>query len=218
MDSREEIFGKLIRHKVPIKSKEMLLNYRPVIPDISDDRKEMVSRFSAEAERLNCIIHPATDKKHAVEAILALVNGEKKISGWDFDQIGLPGLEEVLEKRNIHLDTSSNPATRYGVTGVEAALAATGSLVLASGKGKNRAASLLPLIHIAVVHSRQIVKDLETWLSFKRETGDNFLEASNITIISGPSKTADIAMELVLGMHGPQEMHIILIEEEWEHF
>ena len=68
-------------------------------------------------------------------------------------------------------------------------------------------ASLLPPIHIAVLRSEQIIKDLESWVALQQDFG----EASNIVVISGPSKTADIAMELVLGMHGPQEVHLLLI-------
>ena len=161
-----------------------------------------------EAEKLHYTIHQAADEKSAVETILELLKDEKQVLGWDFEKIGLNGLKESLAKNDIHLTQSANQELRYGITGVDTALAATGSIVLASGAGKARVASLLPPIHIAVLRSEQIVRDLETWVALQQDFG----EASNIVVISGPSKTADIAMELVLGMHGPQEVHLVLIE------
>jgi len=53
---------------------------------------------------------------------------------------------------------------------------------------------------------------LESWISLSQDIGRNVQEASNIVIISGPSKTADIAMDLVMGMHGPQEVHLVLVK------
>jgi L-lactate dehydrogenase complex protein LldG len=101
---------------------------------------------------------------------------------------------------------------RVGITGVDAALAATGSLVLAAGVGKHRVTSLLPPLHIAVVRASQIMPDLESWVAMQRAQGlDAFRRMSSVIVISGPSRTADIAMQLIMGMHGPAELHIILI-------
>jgi L-lactate dehydrogenase complex protein LldG len=101
---------------------------------------------------------------------------------------------------------------RVGLTGVDAALAATGSLVLSSGDGRARAASLLPPIHIAVVTADQILPDLESWLASSKAAGSAPIRRpSNIVVITGPSRTADIAMQLVMGMHGPREVHVVLM-------
>ncbi len=211
MGSRGEILQKLSQKQLSFTSARADASYRHMVPDISDDPKEMLARFIAEAEKISCIIHQVANEKDAVEEILALVDGEKTVLGWSFEKIGLPNLEETLTINGIHLDQCANPAIRCGITGVEAALSATGSIILVSGAGKNRAASLLPPIHIAVLRSNQIVKDLESWVSLSQDGGSNFQEASNIVVISGPSKTADIAMELVMGMHGPQEVHLVLV-------
>jgi len=206
MDSRTEILQKLS------KTTTLALDSQKngtvhVAPNISDDPDEMLARFITEAEKLTCNIHQVRDEKEAVKEILALVGSEKRILGWAFDRIGLPGLETALNEASVHVDESPNPEVRFGVTGADAALAATGSIVLSSGAGKSRAVSLLPPVHIAVLRSEQIVQDLESWVALQK----NPTEVSNIFVISGPSKTADIAMELVMGMHGPQELNIILI-------
>lgn len=182
-----------------------------VVPNIPDNLEEMLSRFIVEAEKLTCKVHQVADEKDAVEVILSLVESEKNILGWAFDEIGLPDLEATLDEKNFRVDESINPEARYGITGVDAAIAATGSIILSSGAGKPRITSLLPPIHIAVLRSNQITKDLESWVS-KQTDKEEFRISSNIYVVSGPSKTADIAMELVLGMHGPKEVHLVLVD------
>ena len=207
MGSREDILERLSMKTGEIKVKTEVHSNLHVVPDVPDNPEEMLARFIVESEKLSCKIHQVSDEEEAIKEILALMEGEKTILGWAFDQIGLPGLEEAFGERKVSIYAFANPNARYGITGVETALAATGSIILTSGAGKPRAASLLPPIHIAVLHSEQIIQDLESWVSPQQD----FTEASNIFVISGPSKTADIAMELVMGMHGPQELHLILV-------
>ena len=86
-----------------------------------------------------------------------------------------------------------------------------------SGNGRFRAASLLPPIHIAVLNTNQIVPDLESWWAAQKWAAqkaaglEQTRQHSNIAIITGPSRTADIAMQLVMGMHGPRELHLVLL-------
>ena len=206
MDSRTEILQKLSQAPALALDNQKSDSVH-VVPNLSENPAEMLTRFIAEAEKLTCKIHQVADEEEAVEEILSLIEGEEKILGWSFDKIGLPNLETALNEKNIHVDESANPEARYGITGIDAALAATGSIILSSGAGKPRMASLLPPVHIAVLRSKQIIPDLESWVASQ----EDLTESSNVFIISGPSKTADIAMELVMGMHGPQELHLILI-------
>ncbi len=57
------------------------------------------------------------------------------------------------------------------------------------------------------MRSNQIIQDLENRVAQNQD----FYDVSNVFLISGPSKTADIAMELIMGMHGPQALQIVLI-------
>ena len=59
----------------------------------------------------------------------------------------------------------------------------------------------------------EIVRDLESWVTAMQKS-EILQDSSNVVIISGYSKTADIALELVMGMHGPQELHLVLINPE----
>ena len=92
-----------------------------------------------------------------------------------------------------------------GLSGAEAALAETGSIVVRSGPGKSRLATLLPPVHVALVPVSCLMTDIFTW------TAERFGEMpANLVIISGPSKTADIENTLTLGVHGPGRMIVVL--------
>ncbi len=93
-----------------------------------------------------------------------------------------------------------------GISGVFAAIAETGTLVLASDATRSRGTFLIPPVHIAIVQEFQVVPDmLDLWplVGTKPPTA--------LTLITGPSKTADIEGILVTGVHGPGAVHVILV-------
>jgi L-lactate dehydrogenase complex protein LldG len=98
--------------------------------------------------------------------------------------------------------------------GADAGIAESGTLVLRSGAGRGRLASLLAPVHIAVLRSAQIVRGLGAALALlqSRYGPDVFADSSNLTLITGPSRTGDIELTLTLGVHGPREIHVVLIE------
>jgi len=96
-----------------------------------------------------------------------------------------------------------------GITGAYCALAETGTLMLLSGPATSATTSLLPETHIAVVHTSRIVRCMEdAWDLLRAEHGTL---PRQVAFVSGPSRTADIEMTLVLGIHGPYRVHIILL-------
>jgi len=102
---------------------------------------------------------------------------------------------------------------RFGLTGVEAAFASTGSMLVAASPQTPRTASLLPLRHIALIPFERIYPTVEDWLRKRRHAGAlvDFLRThANVAMISGPSKSADIEMNLTLGVHGPKYVYAIL--------
>lgn len=96
------------------------------------------------------------------------------------------------------------------VTWVDAAIAETGSLVVRSGKHSARGASLIPPIHVAVVHESQIVADLVDHFA---DQPPGPASASEV-LISGASKTADIEGVLVTGVHGPGQVIVLLVRSD----
>jgi L-lactate dehydrogenase complex protein LldG len=117
----------------------------------------------------------------------------------------------------IHAVESVQPAARrdtffqadIGISGVAYAIAETGSLVVASRPQDPRSLSLLPPVHIAVVQRNQIVPDL--FDLFADLEADKTQLPSCVTLITGPSKTGDIELKLVTGVHGPGEVHVVLL-------
>lgn len=94
-----------------------------------------------------------------------------------------------------------------GLTGVDAALAETGTIVVSAGPGRSRLVSLLPPVHIALVPTSCLTSDLFTWTA-----GRGGVMPSSITLISGPSKTADIEQVMAIGVHGPKRLIVILYD------
>jgi L-lactate dehydrogenase complex protein LldG len=96
-----------------------------------------------------------------------------------------------------------------GVTGVYCAIAETGTLMLLSGASTPLKNSLLPETHVAVVQASRIVRCIEDgWDLLRREHG---ALPRQVAFISGPSRTADIEMTLVIGIHGPYRVHVIVV-------
>ena len=215
MSSRENILNKLRQRSdanLPFPDVTAPTHYQSMIPAIDPSPASLRTRFINEAQKADCVVHLADSPDTAIDIILDLIGDDTIISSWDPTQIPLPGFTEALDKAKIKR-VGQDADVRVGLSGVDAALAATGSLVVSSGEGRYRATSLLPPIHIAVVPTDQIVPDLESWWTAQKRTGlEQTRRHSNIVVITGPSRTADIAMQLVMGMHGPKELHVILID------
>ena len=96
-----------------------------------------------------------------------------------------------------------------GITRAQAAIAETGTLVLDSSCERNRLVSVVPPVHIAIVAASHIRETLGETLALL-QNGDKLSPA--ITFITGPSRTADIELTLTIGVHGPQELYVIVDE------
>jgi len=97
-----------------------------------------------------------------------------------------------------------------GVTMAQAAIAETGTLVLESEKERHRLVSLLPPVHVAIVRSADICSTIGDALKQLRGREEEMSRA--ITFITGPSRTADIELTLTVGVHGPKELYVIVLD------
>lgn len=100
-------------------------------------------------------------------------------------------------------------SAELGITSVHYAVAETGTLALCAGPGTPRLASLLPPLYLAVVEKSQIVPDL--FDLFAALEPQKSALPSTINLVTGPSKTGDIEMKLTTGVHGPGEVHLLVI-------
>jgi L-lactate dehydrogenase complex protein LldG len=99
------------------------------------------------------------------------------------------------------------------ITGCEALVARTGSIVLTTAQAGGRTASVYAPVHICIAYTKQLhfdIKDALQWLK-EKYTGNL---PSFISFATGPSRTADIEKTLVTGVHGPKEVYLFLIESE----
>lgn len=124
------------------------------------------------------------------------------------DQEGIRLVEGVIEEgeqRDANLERLDE--IEAGLTGAQAGLVDTGTIILPSGPGKPMAASLLPWIHICLLPASRLFPDLKAWLEADaRALIDG---VSSISLITGPSRTADIEMTLTHGVHGPGEVIVV---------
>jgi L-lactate dehydrogenase complex protein LldG len=106
---------------------------------------------------------------------------------------------------------AANGDDKVGLTGVFCAVAETGTLMLRSSPATDSTNSLVPDTHIAVVPTSRIVRSMEAgWDLLRREHGEL---PRQVAFVSGPSRTADIELTLVLGIHGPYRVHIVLLRD-----
>ena len=206
MSSREQILNRLRAAHQPFTDIPKLRSHRHMIPLYG---KDLLETFVQEAEKLGCFVCVVENQKQAKQEIMNLIGEEAQVLAWDSEHIPVKSLSETLAKSNIAIAPHNDRNTLIGITGADAALAGTGSLVLSSGLGKFRSTSLLPDKHIAVITADQIVPDFETWVE---QAKSDWQSPSNTVIISGPSKTADIGQILVKGAHGPRQLHIVVIK------
>ena len=106
-------------------------------------------------------------------------------------------------------------AADIGISNVAYLIAETGSVVMATAPDDPRSLSLLPPVHIALARPSQILPDLFDLFDLYSPVADLSKPAapppSCLTLITGPSKTGDIELKLVTGVHGPGEIHVILV-------
>ena len=105
----------------------------------------------------------------------------------------------------VHEDTVPE-LPEAGVSRALYGLADTGSVVLASSPDEPRARSLLPAVHVSLLERDRILPGLAELFAAVR--GDM---PSSLAIVTGPSRSADIAQTLVVGVHGPGEVHVVLL-------
>ncbi|MBI2803796.1 MAG: lactate utilization protein [Planctomycetes bacterium] len=156
-----------------------------------------------------------------VQEILQSLNARRILltRGGLIDQLGLAGMLRRLGLEVKTLDDLGADSREeffqadVGITNVHRLIAETGTVVLTSRPNEPRSASLLPPVHICLAERSQILPDLFDLFDLFAPTASasKTLPPSCLTLITGPSKTGDIELKLVTGVHGPGEVHVILL-------
>jgi L-lactate dehydrogenase complex protein LldG len=171
------------------------------------DTESLVARFEAELTALNGAFI-SCESEELSNRVLSLLQTKKinEILAWEGSHLPT-GLTSELQDNGIELIFDLDPEVKAGLTGVVAAVAETGTIVLAHGPGRPASTSLLPDIHLAILQERDIYEKLPQVLHLRE-----IQEASSTVLISGPSRTADIEMTLTIGVHGPEEIFVFCVK------
>ena len=100
-----------------------------------------------------------------------------------------------------------------GITRCEYLIARFGSVMVSSGLNTGRRMFVFPEVHIIIASASQVVEDLKDAFSGIRNKYQNELP-SQMTVITGPSRTADIEKTLVMGAHGPREFYVFMVDDQ----
>ena len=204
-----------------------------VLPPIPPE--EVLSKFEAEWTRVAGVAHRAANRQELEEilrVILSQANAGSVVLSRNplLKELGLEALLRDLnmgvtdwkasEDRAVPVAKTSHGAfakasfaAAVGITGVDFALAETGSLVVTSWTEGAQLASLAPPVHIALYRPNQLVATLDEVLERLRAAypPKQAVWGRSVVFITGTSRTADIEQILIRGVHGPGEVHAVLV-------
>lgn len=191
-------------------------------PAPSPDR---IARFGAELEAIGgeFVRCPESEAADRIVGQLHLL-GARQLLAWGqvepilftalqrLEQDGFevihPHLPERPDKRREAL--ASYDQAQAGLTGAQAGFADTGTLALSLGRRRSLLPSLLPEVHLALLRAGDIYESMQDWLS--RGGAQLIASTQCMTLITGPSRTADIEMTLTIGVHGPAQLIVFCLE------
>jgi L-lactate dehydrogenase complex protein LldG len=194
----------------------------------------LVETFAGEAAAAGAEVHGPVGVEDVLDLVrrLVLETGSAGVLAWEPDALGIPDAWRALEARGI---TPVNPilpadprerlsalgaldGVTAGLTGTLGALADTGTIALASGPGRPRLAWLLPSRHIALVDTACISPNMDAFLHSPAAAAAHLTPGNaptslpaHLAFVTGPSRSADVELTLTRGVHGPREVHLILM-------
>ena len=193
-------------------------------------RQQLLELLMARADPLNILVQALPDRAAVTAAIVSLVQtsstewgSDKAVAAWSHTLLAALGLDAALSAIGVPLTVVAHNDRHWtrqrviqsdvGITSADYCVADTATLVMKTRPGEARSVSLVPSIHVAVIGLDQIILDLEELYA---RLQDDLLKGGEglgrcTTFISGPSKTADIELNMVHGAHGPRALHIFVI-------
>jgi L-lactate dehydrogenase complex protein LldG len=174
--------------------------------------------FKTRAEAVNAEVHHLTTKAEALDFIHAFLRTENVAdvyqsraiwaNGSLLDGVDRQRLAEETPGLTFDVTREAAEASKIGISQVECAISETGTLVTDAAPVERRLASALPVIHVAVAATDCIQPDMAAALARIRPD-----QCGYISMITGPSRTADIERVLTIGVHGPSRLVIVFVDE-----
>ncbi|HLO32050.1 MAG TPA: LUD domain-containing protein [Anaerolineales bacterium] len=189
------------------------LGPRPAIyasrqPDTIDSE---IETFLEEVKKLSGVAQRLTpDGIETALKTLVTEQNIKKATAWDTSCLKQLGLTEILYSVGVELvppnaGKQEMALCDLGITEADFLLPETGTLVLRSSAEKPRAVSLLPRVHLAIVRPELLRADLHQVFA-------EAMDQHYLVFITGPSRTADIELTVTLGVHGPKNLYVWMVE------
>jgi L-lactate dehydrogenase complex protein LldG len=189
------------------------------------DSDGLLERFTRELTTLGGHVHHANGPGAIAEIVFRIASangGEATVLAWGPDQLPVPGVLDALRATGLTVLDGHVPGNKVerkarmrdlerasvGLTGVVGAIADSGTIVVASGPGRGRLASLLPPVHLALVPRPALHPSLASFLSVSSPV---VTASGNVAFITGPSRTSDIELISTRGVHGPKDVHIVIV-------
>jgi L-lactate dehydrogenase complex protein LldG len=191
-------------------------------------RTDLLEQLEAELKALQAKTYRAGSKEELLAILDSLLTGpsSQKVALEHRSLIRELNLETELQKEGRHL-LAFDPEDRksalreenwaavrtveVGIGGVDFALADTGTLVIFSARSSGHWISLAPDIHIVLLPVDRILSSLDEIFDRLTLTGNLSVLGSAVIFITGASRTADIELKLVMGAHGPKELHVVTL-------
>ncbi len=188
---------------------------------IGEKRDGLVKRLKAEITNIGGFVEVIKSIEEVHVFFIKLINkyGIKSAAVWDSDFINELRVPQFLKTQGVKVlkkEVEDMKNADIGITGVDFAIAESGTLVILTGGKKPRSASLLSPVHVAIMKPEVVLENLEDFFTIIRQS---FLSAtpttdftSCFTFITGPSRTADIELTLTLGVHGPRDIYVLIFD------
>jgi L-lactate utilization protein LutC len=190
-------------------------------PHESPPIEDPPARFLEELDALGGHGKRVESLGEAREYVLSLAKERdaKSLVRWDVERLAELGVDASLEEAGVEVVVwrGGEDSRDYkevaakadiGLSTAEWAIADTGSLVLTGGPGKGRTVTLLPPTYVAVVPADRVLRTVPEAIQKYAEAGDL---PANVCFHTGPSRSGDIEMEIFVGMHGPGDVHVVLV-------
>ena len=176
-------------------------------------RQELEIEFAEQFAKLQGKFIFCVDHQELVAQLNALIatNGWKKIHCRE------QRIQTTLKTHQFGSQLSSEPAELAecdaAITGCEGLIARTGTIVLSSGSPSGRTVSVYAPVHLCIAYTDQLVYDIRDGLLGLKEKYHHQLP-SMVSFATGPSRTADIEKTLVVGVHGPKQVYLFLVDRQ----
>ena len=172
----------------------------------------LTAAFRENAEKVNAMVTLADTEEELIKSVAAWISG----NGWKELVCEETRLRKMFLENGFPFPLSEKvtDSSEVAITGCESIIAQLGSVIVSSAQSGSRKIFIFPPVHIVVANSSQLSETLEDgYLKTILKYGDHL--PSFISVITGPSRTADIEKTLVLGAHGPVQLHIFILNDSF---